>query len=66
MQIFVKNLSGQTITIDVEPTDTVMTVKEKIQDREKISPDKQRLIYGGHQLNDEDPLNNCRGGYKNG
>ena len=56
MQLFVKTVTGQTITIEVEPSDSIENVKQKIQDRAAINPEQQRLIFEGQQLDPNSTL----------
>lgn len=53
MQIKVKTLTGKLIEIDIEPTDTIMRIKERVEEKEGIPPPQQRLIFGGRALADE-------------
>ncbi len=60
MHILIKTICGKIISLDVEPADTIVTVKGKIYNKEGIPPYQQRLYFSDSYLNDDDPLCYCR------
>ncbi len=56
-QVFVKTLAGRSITLDVDPSEYVDSVKRRLQEKEGIRADEQRLIYAGKQLDDKRTMN---------
>ena len=56
MQLFIKTLAGSTLTLEVKPTNTIESIKQKIQDKEGIPPDQQHLVFKTKQLMNERTL----------
>ncbi|KAJ1020325.1 hypothetical protein NDA18_005921 [Ustilago nuda] len=53
MLIKVKTLTGKEIELDIEQTDKIQRIKERVEEKEGIPPAQQRLIFGGKQMHDE-------------
>jgi ubiquitin len=59
MQVFVKTLTGKTITLEVESSDTIGSVKAKIEEKEGVPPDQQTLGFGGKRLENHLTIQEC-------
>ena len=56
MQIFIKTLTGRTVSLIVDEDESIRTVKQKFKDKDGVPVNEQRLIYGGHELKDNQTL----------
>ena len=56
MQIFLQRMTGKTVTIDASPSDTILLIKEKFQDKEGLAPAQQCLIFAGREVDDDKTL----------
>ena len=56
MQLLVKTVSGRTLALEVQPTESVESVKKMLQERENVDVDHQRLVFAGKELNDSDAI----------
>lgn len=60
MLISIKTLSGRKISLDFEPNQKVIEIKEQLQEKEGIPKEQIRLIYGGKVINDEMKIEDCK------